>query len=106
MRNPEVILNTLCSHSKDKDYKYERIYRILFNEELFMLAYEKIKSKPGNMTAGTDGKTIDGTTLQRIGKLIDSLRNESYHPKPARRVYITKRTGRNVLWASPLSRIS
>ena len=42
MRNPEVILNTLCSHSKDKDYKYERIYRILFNEELFMLAYEKI----------------------------------------------------------------
>lgn len=55
MRNPEVILNTLCSHSKDKDYKYERIYRILFNEELFMLAYEKMKSKPGNMTAGTDG---------------------------------------------------
>lgn len=46
MRNPEVILNTLCSHSKDKDYKYERIYRILFNEELFMLAYEKMKSKP------------------------------------------------------------
>lgn len=90
MRNPEVILNTLCSHSKDKDYKYERIYRILFNEELFMLAYEKMKSKPGNMTAGTDGKTIDGTTLQRIGKLIDSLKNESYHPKPARRVYTQK----------------
>lgn len=94
MRNPEVILNTLCSHSKDKDYKYERIYRILFNEELFMLAYEKIKSKPGNMTAGTDGKTIDGTTLQRIGKLIDSLKNESYHPKPARRVYIPKKNGK------------
>ena len=94
MRNPEVILNTLCSHSKDKDYKYERIYRILFNEELFMLAYEKMKSKPGNMTAGTDGKTIDGTTLQRIGKLIDSLKNESYHPKPARRVYIPKKNGK------------
>ena len=38
MRNPEIILNTLSSHSKVSDYKYERIYRILFNEEMFMLA--------------------------------------------------------------------
>ena len=94
MRNPEIILRTLCSHSSDKDYKYERIYRILFNEEMFMLAYEKIKSKPGNMTAGTDGKTIDGTTLNRIGKIIDKLKDESYQPKPARRVYIPKKNGK------------
>ena len=94
MRNPEIILKTLCSHSSDKDYKYERIYRILFNEEMFMLAYEKIKSKPGNMTAGTDGKTIDGTTLNRIGKIIDKLKDESYQPKPARRVYIPKKNGK------------
>lgn len=94
MRNPEVILNTLSSHSKVEDYKYERIYRILFNEELFMLAYEKIKSKPGNMTPGTDGKTIDGMTLKRIGKLIDSLKDESYQPQPAKRVYIPKKNGK------------
>lgn len=94
MRNPEVILNTLCSHSSDKGYRYERIYRILFNEEMFMLAYEKIKSKPGNMTPGTDGKTIDGTTLLRIGKLIGNLKNESYQPKPAKRVYIPKKNGK------------
>lgn len=106
MRNPEVILKTLCSHSPDKDYKYERIYRILFNEEMFMFAYENIKSKPGNMTAGTDGKTIDGTTLNRIGKIIDNLKTERYQPKPARRVYIPKKTERNVRWASPLLKIS
>lgn len=94
MRNPEVILNTLSSHSKVKDYKYERIYRILFNEEMFMLAYEKIKSKPGNMTPGTDGKTIDGMTLKRVGKLIDSLKDESYLPQPAKRVYIPKKNGK------------
>lgn len=94
MRNPEVILKAICSHSSDKDYKYERIYRILFNEEMFMLAYENIKSKPGNMTVGTDGKTIDGTTLNRIGKIIDKLKTESYQPKPARRVYIPKKNGK------------
>ena len=80
MRNPEIILNTLSSHSKVSDYKYERIYRILFNEEMFMLAYERIKSKPGNMTPGTDGLTIDGMTIDHIGKLIECLKDESYSP--------------------------
>lgn len=94
MRNPEVILNTLSSHSKVSDYKYERIYRIFFNEEMFMLAYERIKSKQGNMTPGTDGQTIDGMTINRIGKLIESLKNESYSPKPAKRVYIPKKNGK------------
>ena len=94
MRNPEIILNTLSSHSKVSDYKYERIYRIFFNEEMFMLAYERIKSKPGNMTPGTDGLTIDGMTIDRIGKLIGSLKDESYSPKPAKRVYIPKKNGK------------
>lgn len=94
MRNPEIILDTLSSHSKVSDYKYERIYRILFNEEMFMLAYERIKSKPGNMTPGTDGLTIDGMTIDRIGKLIECLKDESYSPKPAKRVYIPKKNGK------------
>lgn len=94
MRNPEIILNTLSSHSKVSDYKYERIYRIFFNEEMFMLAYERIKSKQGNMTPGTDGMTIDGMTVSRIGKLIESLKDESYAPKPAKRVYIPKKNGK------------
>lgn len=46
MRNPEIILNTLSSHSKVSDYKYERIYRILFNEEMFMLAYDGLNPNP------------------------------------------------------------
>ncbi len=78
MRNPEIILNTLCSHSSDADYKYERLYRLFFNEELFMVAYERIKSKPGNMTPGSDGKTIDGMSLERINALISSLRGSIF----------------------------
>lgn len=94
MRNPEMILNTLSSHSAEADYVFERIYRIFFNEEMFMLAYERIKSKPGNMTPGTDGQTIDGMTIGRIQKLIESLKDESYLPKPAKRVYIPKKNGK------------
>lgn len=91
MRNPEVILSTLASHSKVMTYKYERLYRILFNEEMFFVAYQRIYPKPGNMTSGTDGKTIDAMGVQRIQKLISQLKDETYHPQPARRIYIPKK---------------
>lgn len=106
MRNPEIILNTLSSHSKVSDYKYERIYRILFNEEMFMLAYERIKSKPGNMTPGTDGLTIDGMTIDRIGKLIESLKMRAILPNLPRECTFPRRMERNVLWESLLSKTS
>lgn len=94
MRNPEKILNSLCLHSKDLNYKFERLYRILFNEEMFFVAYQRIYAKPGNMTSGTDGYTIDQMSILRIEKLIESLKDESYKPNPARRVYIPKKNGK------------
>lgn len=94
MRNLELILNNLCLHSNDSDYKFERLYRILFNEGIFHVAYQRIYAKPGNMTPGTDGQTIDQMNIQRIERLIESLRNESYKPNPARRVYIPKKNGK------------
>lgn len=102
MRNPETILNSLSAHSKDVHYKYERLYRILFNEQMFYVAYQRIYAKQGNMTPGTDGKTIDQMSIQRIESLIASLKNETYQPNPAKRVYIPKKNGKNVRWAYPL----
>jgi group II intron reverse transcriptase/maturase len=46
------------------------------------------------MTAGTDGKTIDGMSIERIDRLIESLKDESYQPKPSRREYIPKKNGK------------
>lgn len=94
MRHPERVLNSLTEHSKDASYKYERLYRILFNEEMFYVAYERINAKPGNMTLGFDGQNIDHMSLPRITQLIDSLKDESYQPQPSRRVYIPKKNGK------------
>lgn len=93
MRNPERVLNSLSEHSKVSSYKFERLYRVLFNSEMFLLAYHNIQGRQGNMTEGSDGKTIDGMSLKRIENLIDALKDESYQPKPARRTYIPKKTG-------------
>lgn len=94
MRSPEQVLKALNKHGKVSDYKFERLYRILFNEEMFHVAYQRIYAKPGNMTPGTDGKTINRMSLQRINKVIASLRDESYKPNPAKRIYIPKKNGK------------
>lgn len=94
MRNPENVLNSLQKHSNSKDYIYNRLYRNMFNRNLFLQAYQNIYSKQGNMTAGTDGKTIDAMSIERINRIINALKDESYKPVPARRIYIPKKNGK------------
>lgn len=94
MRNPEAILNNLSKHSNEESYRFERLYRILFNEEMYHIAYQSIYAKPGNMTPGADGQTIDQMSIQRIESLMASLKDESYKPTPVRRVYIPKKNGK------------
>ena len=94
MRSPERVLNSLNEHSKDSSYKFERLYRLLFNEELFYVAYQKIASNGGSTTKGSDGRSIDEMSLARIETLIASLKDESYQPHPSRRVHIPKKNGK------------
>lgn len=94
MRNPEKVLNSLINHSKDTNYKFERLYRILYNKNMYLLAYQNIYANEGNMTKGTDGETIDGMSLNRIDDIIAKMRDESYQPKPSRRTYIMKKDGK------------
>ena len=81
MRNPENVLNSLREHSAQTGYAYDRLYRNLFNRELFLQAYQNIYANQGNMTAGTDGKTIDAMSMERIDRLIKPVdfRQSSFH---------------------------
>ena len=79
--------------AKKPEVKFDKLFQKLYNTELWLMAYERIAPKPGNMTQGVDGKTIDGTGMERIEKMIESLRTSCYKPKPVRRVYIPKANG-------------
>lgn len=94
MRSPNNVLNSLNTHAKDKGYRYQRLYRNLYNQEFFLAAYRKIYAKEGNMTKGADGQTIDGMSLKKINTLIQALKTEEYQPAPSRRVYIPKKNGK------------
>ena len=95
MQTAETVLSILKQKSKqDESYVYDRIYRNFYNEDFFMRAYQKIHAKQGNMTPGTDGKTIDGFNKNQVAKLIELLKSERYQPKPVRRTYIPKKNGK------------
>lgn len=91
LRNPIDVLNSLKSKACDESYCYERLYRNLYNEEFYFLAYQNIYASEGNMTAGADGKIIDGMGMDRIQKLIDKMKDHSYQPNLARCTYIEKK---------------
>jgi len=68
-------------------------FQIASNHEILKLAYETIKSKPGNMTTGVDKITLDGITPDWFIKTSKELRARSWKFKPVRRVLIPKEGG-------------
>jgi group II intron reverse transcriptase/maturase len=66
----------------------------MYKQDVYILAYERIKSHPGNMTPGTDDETLDGYSLAMIEELTQEMRAEKYRCKPVRTVYIPKSNGK------------
>jgi group II intron reverse transcriptase/maturase len=87
-------LEALRKRNADRGWVNSDLYRLLYKPDLYEVAYERIKSSPGNMTAGVDRTTLDGFSFGTITGLISSLRDESFQFKPARRVYIPKANGK------------
>ena len=94
MRCPNIILENLQKHSKAEDYRYERLYRNLYNPDFYLQAYQNIYANKGAMTPGIDGMTLDGFGGQRVETLIASLKDHSYQPTSVKRVYIPKQNGK------------
>lgn len=76
------------------DYIFKRVYSLFLSEELFIIAYQNLKSKGGIMTPGRDSRTPDGLSIEKIRAIIERLRNETFQFRPARRIYIPKPNGK------------
>ncbi len=68
------------------EIQFDKLFQKLYNVDLWLVAYQIIAPIPGNMTAGVDGKTIDGAGLELIDGLIADLKASRYRPCPVRRV--------------------
>lgn len=65
------------------------LYKLICNEDILFGAYQTIKSKPGNMTPGTDGQTLDGISKKtKIGKIAAEFTNETFKFKPLLHLFV------------------
>ncbi len=94
MQHPNAILTTLSQMALKPEVKFDKLFQKLYNTELWLLAYQSIAPKQGNMTPGVDGKTIDGAGMKLIQEAIADLKASRYKPIPVRRVYIPKPNGK------------
>lgn len=69
------------------------LYKFMYKKELYYKAYNKLKSKPGNMTPGLFPDTLDGISNEWIDNIIESMKDQSFQFSPLRRVYINKPKG-------------
>jgi group II intron reverse transcriptase/maturase len=94
VQDPNVLLAILGKMAQKPETTFGNLYPKLYNTELWLMAYESIAPNPGNMTAGVDGKTIDGTGMELIQDMVAQLKTSSYKPTPVRRIYIEKANGK------------
>lgn len=93
MRNAENILAVITERGQ-KGLHLERVYRLLFNRDLYLRAYGRIYHNDGAMTRGVTAETVDGMSLTKIDAIIDLIRHERYRWTPVRRVNIPKANGK------------
>jgi hypothetical protein len=65
MREAHTILQLLRERGK-KRLPLERVYRLLYNPDLYLIAYGKIYRNHGTMTRGTTEETADGMSKESI----------------------------------------
>ena len=92
MQSADTVLGVLRERGR-RGLPLQRLYRQLFNEQLFLVAYGRVYANDGAMTPGADGRTPDGMSLEVIREIIGQLRAERYRFAPVRRVHIPKKNG-------------
>lgn len=92
MKPTTKILENISKNSrKNKDEIFTRLYRYLLRSDLYYVAYQNLYANKGAATKGVDNDTADGFSQEKIEKIIQSLKDGSYSPKPVRRTYIKKK---------------
>jgi hypothetical protein len=93
MRNAEMLLGVIRERGR-RGLPLERVYRLLFNRDLYLHAYGRLYRNKGALTRGSTSETVDGMSLAKIDGIVEAVRFERYRWTPVRRTYIPKANGK------------
>lgn len=71
-----------------------KVFRRMLDVDLFVAAYTELAPNKGSLTKGTTPETVDGMSMEKIERLIQSLRDKTFRWHPVRRHLIPKKNGK------------
>ena len=73
LREPVKVLKSLSEKTTNKEYKFKRLYRNLYNPEFYFLAYKNISQSQGSMTPGVDGTPLCWLSVARHLQFVQTV---------------------------------
>lgn len=88
-----ITLNNIQSKSfYNPLHQFDDLMNILTDHDFLFHCLGSISKNKGILTPGVDSTTIDGSSLQTIYDISNSLKSNSYRFKPVKRIFIPKST--------------
>jgi group II intron reverse transcriptase/maturase len=94
MKGLERIKVVRSFSEKDSTWVHKELFRILKQDDIWILAYENLKSNKGVLTPGINPSTFDGMSLERLQIIKQQVIEESYKFKPVKQIMIPKSKGK------------
>jgi retron-type reverse transcriptase len=92
MKDPKRTLEHLQKlAAADPLKRVDELHRIVRQESLLTVVWQRIQSNKGSNTPGVDGQIVADITPQTIHDLAQELGENRYKPQPVRRAYIPKK---------------
>jgi len=81
-------------NAANHEYVNSDLYRLFYDKDLYIIAYNSVKSNDGAETSGSNGTSLHGFCQEWITELIAAMRAESYQPQPNKTMMIPKSNGK------------
>ncbi len=82
------------SRLKGTLWKHKELFRILHKDDIWLSAYEKVRSSSGSMTPGVNSDTAESFNIKKLKNIKDLVITEKYTPLPVKQIYIPKPNGK------------
>ncbi|WP_021167673.1 Group II intron-encoded protein LtrA [Sporomusa ovata DSM 2662] len=81
-------------NAANHEYVNSDLYRLFYDKDLYIIAYNSVKSNDGAETSGSDGTSRHGFCQEWVAELIAAMRAEAYQPQPNKTMMIPKSNGK------------
>jgi len=82
----EILDRSMENSRSNKEEIFIKLYRYMLKPYLYHIVYKNLYANKSASTKGVDNDKVDGFSKEKVEKIIQSLSDETYSPKPVRKI--------------------